>query len=82
MENQENLYEKVYEILADIAECDAKHLNPDTDLLNEVGVTSLMGLEILVELERSFAISLDEEVLVKMTTPKDIVGILEQELAV
>ncbi|PWN70235.1 hypothetical protein C1631_009615 [Chryseobacterium phosphatilyticum] len=82
MENQENLYEKVYEILADIAECDVNELNPDTDLLNEMGVTSLMGLEVLVELERNFSISLDEEVLVKMGTPRDIVEILEEELTI
>lgn len=82
MENQENLYEKVYEILADIAECEIKELKPDTDLLNEIGVTSLMGLEVLVELERNFTVSLDEEVLAKMGTPRDIVEILEERLTV
>jgi len=81
MENQEEVYEKVYEIIADIAECDVKDLSPDTDLSNEMGVTSLMGLEVLVELERNFEVSLDEEILIKMTTPKDIVAILNKELA-
>lgn len=81
MENQEEVYEKVYEIIADIAECDVNDLSPDTDLSNEMGVTSLMGLEVLVELERNFEVSLDEEILIKMTTPKDIVAILNEELA-
>ncbi|BAP30987.1 acyl carrier protein [Chryseobacterium panacisoli] len=81
MENQE-LFNKVYAILADIAECDINMIKPDTDLLNEIGVTSLMGLEVLVELEREFDISLDEGILIKMKTPKDIVDVLEEELAV
>lgn len=80
MENQEKMYEKVYEILADIAECDPKDLKPTSDLQNEMGVTSLMGLEVLVELERNFKISLDEEVLIRMTTPKEIVEIVNEEL--
>lgn len=82
MENQEKLFETVYGILADIAECDPKELTPDTNLLNDIGVTSLMGLEVLVELERSFDLSLDEELLAKMTTPKDIVSVIQEELAI
>lgn len=81
MKNQEEVYSKVYEILADIAECEVKDFSPDTDLLNEMGITSLMGLEILVELERNYQISLDEELLVKMSTPRNIVDILIEELS-
>ncbi|AZA53951.1 acyl carrier protein [Chryseobacterium sp. G0201] len=81
MKNQE-LFNKVYYILADIAECDITIIKPDTNLLTEIGVTSLMGLEVLVELEREFNISLDEGVLIKMKTPQDIVTILEEEVTV
>ncbi|PWN71783.1 acyl carrier protein [Chryseobacterium phosphatilyticum] len=81
MQNQEKLFEKVYEILADITECNPKEIQPDTNLMREMGMTSLMGLEVLVELERNFQISLDEELLVNMTTPKDIIKVLQEELA-
>jgi len=81
MKNQEKLFEKLYEILGDITEYDPKEIQPDTNLLHEMGMTSLMGLEVLVELERHFHINLDEELLSNMTTPKEIVKILEAELA-
>ncbi|GEN68637.1 MULTISPECIES: acyl carrier protein [Chryseobacterium] len=81
MEKQEKLFEKVYEILGDITECNPKEIQPDTNLLHDMGMTSLMGLEVLVELERNFQVSLDEELLANMTTPKDIVKVLEEELA-
>ncbi len=76
----EILFENVAEILAEVAECHIGDVKPDTNLADELGVSSLMGLEILVMLERKYEVKLEEEVLFKMTTPRNVMDILKEEL--
>jgi acyl carrier protein len=74
----EILFEDVAEILADVAECDVTEIEPDSDLADDLGISSLMGLEILVMLERKYGLKLGEEVLFKMTTPQKIIDLLTE----
>ena len=77
----EVLLNEVAIILAEVAECEIEDIELDTNLSDELGISSLMGLEILVMLERKYQIKLDEEVLLAMTTPRKIMDILEENLA-
>ncbi len=78
MEKQ-TLFKEVAEVLAEVAECDVNEVKMDSDLLNDLGVTSLMGLEILVELEKKYGITLEEDSLPLMTTPGNILLVLEEK---
>jgi acyl carrier protein len=74
------LLNDVATILAEVAECDIEEVQLDTNLSDELGISSLMGLEVLVMLERKYNLKLDEEVLLKMTTPRNIMDILIENL--
>jgi acyl carrier protein len=76
----EILFENVAEILTQVSECDINNIQLDTNLADDIGVSSLMGLEILVMLERKYDLKLEEEILFKMTTPRKIMDILEEEM--
>lgn len=76
----EVLLNDVAEILTEVAECDIEDVQLDTNLSDELGVSSLMGLEVLVMLERKYSIKLDEENLLKMTTPRKIMEIISENL--
>lgn len=78
MEKQ-NLFREIAEVLAEVAECDVNEVKMDSNLLNDLGVTSLMGLEILVELEKKYGITLEEDALPLMTTPGNIILVLEEK---
>ena len=81
MNTQDSVFNEIIEILADVAECDVQDIKPDTNLPDELGINSLMGLEILVSLERKFKVKISESQLVSMTTPKAIYDMISRVLA-
>lgn len=80
MEKLESNYKEILEIIANIAECSIDDIKADTNLPEELGINSLMGLEILVMIERKFKVKISEEELVKMTTPQVIVDMISEHL--
>jgi acyl carrier protein len=77
MQNKNQTLEKVKGIIAEVAELDPSSISNDASLPYELGVDSLMGLQILVELEKEFGVELNEEQLLLMTTPNNIVALLQ-----
>lgn len=73
-------FKTIAEILSEVAECDVEDVMLDTNLADELGVSSLMGLEILVMLERKYELKLEEEILFKMTTPRKIMDLLLEQM--
>lgn len=80
--NTELTLKKVIDMVADVAECPMEIITPDSSLPNELGVDSLMGLEILVRVEREFGIKLGEEQILQMDTPAHIVSLIAGQTAV
>ncbi len=63
-----NLDQEVKELIADIIEVDPASLDPDANLVEDLGMDSMMALEILASLEKRFKIKLPEDELPKITT--------------
>ncbi len=63
-----NLEQEVRELIADIIEMDPNEIGPDAQLVEDLGMDSMMALEILAALEKRFKIKLPEEELPKITT--------------
>ena len=63
-----NLEQDVKELIADIIEVDVAGLDPDASLVEDLGMDSMMALEILASLEKRFKIKLPEDELPKITT--------------
>lgn len=63
-----NLEQDVKELIADIIEVDVASLDPNASLVEDLGMDSMMALEILASLEKRFKIKLPEDELPKITT--------------
>lgn len=76
MLTHEIVLNKVIEIVADAAECSPNDVQADTSLPHELNIDSLMGLEVVVMVERQFKVSLTDQELHEMTTPNNITNMV------
>ena len=63
-----NLEQDVKELIAEIIEMEPNEIDPDAHLVEDLGMDSMMALEILASLEKKYKIKLPEEDLPKITT--------------
>lgn len=82
MENFKEILNKVAAIVADVAECEVEDVQAESSLPNDLGIDSLMGLEILVRVEKEFGVKLGEEQIMLMDTPHNITQLILQTPAV
>jgi acyl carrier protein len=62
------LDQEVKKLIADIIEMDPNEINVDASLVEDLGMDSMMALEILAAMEKKFKIRIPEEDLPKITT--------------
>lgn len=60
--------QEVTQLIAEIIEMDPAEINPDAHLVEDLGMDSMMALEILASIEKKFRIKIPEEDLPKITT--------------
>jgi acyl carrier protein len=74
--------EKVKEILADklVLNPSLDKITDDSDLFNDLGADSLDALEITLELEKEFNCSIDDQLIEKVRTIKELYVALENSL--
>ena len=63
-----NVEKEVRDLIADIIEMDPQQIDLDAHLVEDLGMDSMMALEILASLEKKFKIRIPEEELPKITT--------------
>ena len=68
MINTNNLDEEVKKLIADIIEMDPAQIDPNASLVEDLGMDSMMALQILAAIEKKYKIKLPEEELPKITT--------------
>ncbi|EUJ26804.1 Meromycolate extension acyl carrier protein [Listeria grayi] len=69
---------KIKEIVSNIAEVEITEVGSDTDLIEELDVDSMMALEILTDVERSFQIRVPDEELPNFTSVRSISNIVKK----
>ena len=65
---QRTVEQEVTALIADILEMDPAEINPDAHLVEDLGMDSMMALEILASIEKKYKIRIPEEDLPKITT--------------
>ncbi len=60
--------QEVRKLIADIIEMEPDQVSPDANLVEDLGMDSMMALEILASIEKKFRIKIPEEDLPKITT--------------
>ena len=66
--NLNNVDQEVRNIIAEIIEMEPGKIPPDAHLVEDLGMDSMMALEILAAIEKRFRIKIPEEDLPKITT--------------
>ncbi len=73
-----NLEQEIKEIISNILEVEPEKITPDAKFVEELGMDSMMALEILAAIEKKYKITIPEENLAKLTSLKDVVDIAKQ----
>ncbi|MFZ5800450.1 MAG: acyl carrier protein [Candidatus Omnitrophota bacterium] len=82
-DGQQNLEQEVRQLIATVLEAEPATIKPDAKFVEDLGMDSMMALEILAALEKKFRITIPEDSLPKFTTLNTTVtiikGILDQK---
>ncbi|MBU1727482.1 MAG: acyl carrier protein [Candidatus Omnitrophica bacterium] len=77
MENVEN---EIRGLIAEIIEKEPSEITPEAKFFEELGVDSMMALEILTAVEKKYKIVIPEEKLTQLTTLSDTVRVAKEYL--
>jgi len=75
-----DLNEEIVEILSRITRIDLKGITYATLILEELGIDSLMAIEILARVEKQFDIIIEESILAEVNTVGDFVQTIEKKI--
>ena len=75
------MYEQIIEIIAKQLRIDPAKISEDTDIVADLGADSLDIVESLIELEQTFSISVPDEEIALLKTPKDIFDYIKAKKA-
>jgi acyl carrier protein len=76
--SREEIEVKVKEIVAEKAECEISEVNDQTNLEETLGMDSLDRVELLMEMEKEFGITIPDDDADKVITTKDCVDLVER----
>lgn len=76
----QDLENDIRSLIAEIIEKDPAQITPDAKFVEELGVDSMMALEILAGIEKKYKIAIPEEKLTQITTLKETVAIAKEFL--
>lgn len=80
MENMkpDNLEKDIRALVAEILEIKEGSITPDAKFVDELGMDSMMALEILASIEKKYKIKIPEENLTKITNLRNMVEIAKR----
>ncbi len=73
--------QKVKEIIMERLGVSEEKITPEASFINDLGADSLDTVELMMELEEAFGVSIEDEEAEKIQTVKDAVAYLEKKLA-
>ena len=71
----DNLEKEIRSLVAEILEIDEAKVTPNARFVEELGMDSMMALEILASVEKKYKIKIPEEYLTKVTSLKSMIEI-------
>ena len=76
----QDIESEIRNIIAEIVEKDPNEITPEAKFFEDLGMDSMMALEILAAIEKKYRISIPEEKLMQLTTLKDTVAVAREYL--
>ena len=73
----ENLEKEIKKIIEEITEIEQEKITPEAKFIEDLGMDSMMALEVLASLEKKYKIRIPEESLMKITNLKQTVELVK-----
>ena len=73
--------QKVKEIIMERLGVSEEKITPEASFINDLGADSLDTVELMMELEEAFGVSIEDEEAEKIQTVKDAIDYLEKKIA-
>ena len=74
--NVGNLEKELKDLVAEIMECDPTEITPDANFIEDLGMDSMMTLEVISSLEKKYKLRIPEENLAKITNLKSVTELI------
>jgi acyl carrier protein len=78
---RDEIYEALKKTLVDELEIDASKISPEADFKNDLDADSLHLVELAMELEDNYDVTIPDEVALELTTVGSVVDYLSEKLA-
>lgn len=75
--NMQNLEKEIKSLVSEIAEVEPEKIAPESKFVEDLGMDSMMALEILASLEKKYKIKIPEENLMKLTNLKQTLELVK-----
>jgi acyl carrier protein len=76
----ENLENEIRSIIADIVDLSPEKITPDASFVEDLGMDSMMALEIMASLEKKYKLQIPEESLTKIKNLSETVKLIRDRL--
>ena len=77
----DNIEKEMRSLVAEILEIDEETITPDAKFVEDLGMDSMMALEILASAEKKYKIKIQEENLTKVTSLNSLVDVVRKIIA-
>lgn len=74
------MFEEIKKLLVECAHVDDDEVKPESNLKKDLGIDSLYAVELTLELEEHYGISIDWEEMQEVYTVKDVVDLIEKKV--
>lgn len=80
MHEPQSTWQRLAEMVVEVSDQihDPQDLHPDTRLVDDLGLSSMMTVNLVVELENAFAIVVREEDFDHLSTMRDLLAVIER----
>jgi len=78
--NIENIEEELRSLIAEIIEMEEEKITLDAHFVKDLGMDSMMALEILAATEKKYQLRIPEEYLTKMSSLREVVDVAKDLL--
>lgn len=72
-----NLEQDVRRLVAEVLETEPEKINPEARFVDDLGMDSMMALEILAALEKKYRITIPEDIMSKFTSLNATISIIK-----
>lgn len=77
---EKEIHQDIIKVLAKITRIDESSITDDVLIQDELGIDSLMGIEIIAKVEKHYSIHLDESLLLEINRVGDFIDLVKSKL--